>query len=112
MLWDSSGVIFDPRHPTRGIKRFECTAVICMSREEAEEQALTLCRAWIDGLRTDLTMDDETREQLEQRMDELDRLYAETHDPEVARRSLGTESPPCRMVLPKALTFAMAHQRL
>jgi hypothetical protein len=51
MLWHSRGVVFDPKHPTREIKRLECRDVIWLSREEAEEQALTLCRAWIDGLR-------------------------------------------------------------
>jgi hypothetical protein len=51
MLWHSRGVIFDPKHPAREIKRLECRDVIWLSREEAEEQALTLCRAWIDGLR-------------------------------------------------------------
>ena len=36
MLWHSRGVIFDPKHPTREIKRFECNDVICTSRKEAE----------------------------------------------------------------------------
>jgi hypothetical protein len=53
MLWHSRGVIFDPKHPTREIKRFECNDVICTSRKEAEEHALTLCRAWVDGLRSE-----------------------------------------------------------
>ena len=51
MLWHSRGVVFDPKHPTREIKRLDCTEVICMNREEAEDYALTLCRAWVDGLR-------------------------------------------------------------
>ena len=50
MLWHCRGVVFDPKHPTREIKRFDCADIICMRREEAEEYALTLCRAWIDGL--------------------------------------------------------------
>jgi hypothetical protein len=54
MLWHSRGVIFDPQRSTREIKRLECTDIICTSREEAEEYALTLCRAWIDGLATKL----------------------------------------------------------
>jgi hypothetical protein len=51
MLWHSRGVVFDPKHPTREIKHLECADVICTSREEAEEHALTLCRAWVDGLK-------------------------------------------------------------
>jgi hypothetical protein len=49
MLWHR-GVVFDPKHRKREIKRLECRDVIWLSREEAEEQALALCRAWIDGL--------------------------------------------------------------
>ena len=51
MLWHSRGVIFDPKRPMREIKQFECSEIISTSREEAEEYALTLCRAWIDGLK-------------------------------------------------------------
>ena len=51
MLWHSTGLVFDPKRPTREVKRFECSEIISTSREEAEEYALTLCRAWIDGLK-------------------------------------------------------------
>jgi hypothetical protein len=55
MLWHSRGVIFDPQRSTREMKRLECREIICTSREEAEEYALTLCRAWIDGLGSKLS---------------------------------------------------------
>jgi hypothetical protein len=42
--------VFDPKHPTREVNRLECSEIISTSREEAQEYALTLCRAWIDGL--------------------------------------------------------------
>jgi hypothetical protein len=77
-------VVFDPKHPTKEVKRLECSEIISTSRAEAQGYALTLCRAWIDGLSNrsqELTMDDKTREQLEKRMDELARTDAETHDP-------------------------------
>jgi len=51
LLYWKTGVIFDPKRPMREIKQFECSEIISTSREEAEEYALTLCRAWIDGLK-------------------------------------------------------------
>ena len=53
MLWHSRGPVFDPKRPTREVKRLECSEIISTSREEAEEYALTLCRAWIDGIRSE-----------------------------------------------------------
>ena len=53
MLWHSRGVIFDPRRPMREVKRLECSEIISTSREEAEEYALTLCRAWVDGFKSE-----------------------------------------------------------
>ena len=50
-LWHSPGLVFDPKHSTREVKRLECSEIISTSREEAEEYALILCRAWIDGLK-------------------------------------------------------------
>lgn len=52
-LWRSAGLVFDRYRPARQIKRLECADIIYTSREEAEEHALTLCRAWIDGLNLD-----------------------------------------------------------
>jgi hypothetical protein len=51
MLWHPRGLVFDPKRPTREVKRLECCEIISTSREEAEEYAFTLCRAWIDGLK-------------------------------------------------------------
>ena len=51
MLWHSTGLVFDPKHSTREVKRLECSEIISTSREEAEEYALTLCRARVDGIR-------------------------------------------------------------
>lgn len=53
-LWRSIGMVFDPENPSREIKRLECADVICASSREAEEQALTLCKAWVDGLKPEL----------------------------------------------------------
>ena len=50
MLWHSRGLVFDPNRPRREVKRLECSEIISTSRKEAEEYALTLCMAWIDGL--------------------------------------------------------------
>ncbi len=49
-LWRFAGLVFDRYRPAREIKRLECADVVYTSRHEAEEHALTLCRAWIDGL--------------------------------------------------------------
>ena len=53
MLWHSRGLVFDPKRSTREVKRLECSEIISTSREEAEEYALTLCRAWVDGIRSE-----------------------------------------------------------
>jgi hypothetical protein len=53
MLWHSRGLVFDPKRPRREVKRLECSEIISTSREEAEEYALILCRAWIDGLKAE-----------------------------------------------------------
>jgi len=50
-LWRSIGMVFDPEHPVaREIKRLECANIISTTSDEAEEIALTLCKAWVDGL--------------------------------------------------------------
>lgn len=54
-LWHSRGSVFDPVQPATEIKRIECGEIVCTSSEEAEEYALILCQAWIDGLRPELT---------------------------------------------------------
>ena len=54
MLWRSKGVVFDPEHPAQEIKRLEWGNVQFVSREEAEAHALSLCKAWVDGLKLDL----------------------------------------------------------
>jgi hypothetical protein len=51
MLWRSRGLVFDPEQPQREVKRFECADILCTTSEEAQEYALILCKAWIDGLR-------------------------------------------------------------
>ena len=33
------------------LKRLECADIVCRTRKEAEEVAVILCEAWIDGLR-------------------------------------------------------------
>ena len=50
-LWRSIGMVFDPERPTQDIKRVECAEIVSETRDEAEEIALTLCKAWIDGLK-------------------------------------------------------------
>jgi hypothetical protein len=51
MLWHSRGLVFDPEQPAREIKRLECADIVCTSSQEAEELALILCKAWIDGIK-------------------------------------------------------------
>ena len=51
MLWRSRGLVFDPERPKREIKRLECADIVCETTQEAQEHALILCKAWIDGLR-------------------------------------------------------------
>ena len=51
MLWHSTGVVFDPARPKQELKRLECADIVCRTKKEAEEVALILCEAWIDGLR-------------------------------------------------------------
>jgi hypothetical protein len=53
MLWHSRGLVFDPERPVTEIKRLECPDIVCTSSEEAQEYALTLCKAWIDGLNSE-----------------------------------------------------------
>jgi hypothetical protein len=59
------------------------------SREDAEEDALERCRAWVayqreklQGVRPDAKRQI-PREEVEERMDELAQRYAETHDERV-----------------------------
>ena len=54
MLWRSKGAVFDPERPSQEIKRLEWGNVQFVTREEAEAHALTLCKAWVDGLNPDL----------------------------------------------------------
>lgn len=49
-LWRSIGMVFDPERPAQEIKRLECAEIVSTTSDEAEEIALTLCKAWIDGL--------------------------------------------------------------
>lgn len=49
--WRSIGMVFDPESPAEEMKRLECADTVSATSEEAEEYALTLCKAWIDGLR-------------------------------------------------------------
>jgi hypothetical protein len=53
-LWHSKGLVFDPAHPKREIKRLECTDIVCTTSKEAQKYALTLCKAWVDGLKPKL----------------------------------------------------------
>jgi len=53
-LWRSIGMVFDPERPAQEIKRMECAEIVAMTRDEAEEMALMLCKAWVDGLRLEL----------------------------------------------------------
>jgi hypothetical protein len=53
-LWRSRGVVFDSERPTQQIKRLEWGNVLFVTREDAEDYALTLCKAWVDGLKPDL----------------------------------------------------------
>src|SRR5262249_9740204 len=48
--WRSIGIVFDPEHPAKEIKRLESNEIACATSEDAEEHALTLCKAWVDGL--------------------------------------------------------------
>ena len=50
-LWHSRGLVFDPERPKKVIKRLECADIVCETSKEAEQHALILCKAWIDGLR-------------------------------------------------------------
>lgn len=50
-LWRSIGMVFDPECPAQEIKRLESAEIVSATSDEAEEIALTLCKAWIDGLR-------------------------------------------------------------
>jgi hypothetical protein len=54
MLWRSRGLVFDPERSAREIKRLECGDIVCTTSEEAKEYALTLCKAWIDGLKSEV----------------------------------------------------------
>ena len=49
-LWHSRGLVFDREHPKQVLKRLECADIVCETTKEAKEQALILCKAWIDGL--------------------------------------------------------------
>ena len=51
-LWRSIGMVFSPEQPSKEIKRLTCADVNCTSSDEAEEHALKLCQAWVDGLKT------------------------------------------------------------
>ena len=51
-LWRPRGLVFDPECPAREIKRLECADIVCTSSEEAQEYSITLCKAWIDGLKS------------------------------------------------------------
>ena len=55
MLWRSKGVVFDPEYPAQEIKRLEWGDVQIVTRQEAEAHALILCKAWVDGLKPNLT---------------------------------------------------------
>jgi hypothetical protein len=48
--WRSIGMVFDPEHPAKEIKRLETGQSAYTTSEEAEEHALALCKAWVDGL--------------------------------------------------------------
>ena len=48
--WRSIGMVFDPEHPAKEIKRLETSPSAYATSEEAEEHALALCKAWVDGL--------------------------------------------------------------
>ena len=50
-VWHSRGLVFDPARPKREVKRLECADIVSETTKEAREHALTLCKAWIDGLR-------------------------------------------------------------
>ena len=49
-LWRPIGLVFDSERPAEVLKLLECTEVVSMSSNEAEEIALTLAKAWVDGL--------------------------------------------------------------
>lgn len=51
-LWRSIGMVFDAERPAQLIKRVECPDVVSMTSDEAEEIAVTLCKAWVDGLKS------------------------------------------------------------
>ena len=51
--WRVRGLVFDPDQSAAEVKRLECADIICTSRDEASEYALTLCKAWVDGLRVE-----------------------------------------------------------
>ena len=49
-LWHRRGLVFAPdQNSTIEIKRLEATDLTFTTKKAAEEQALNLCRAWIDG---------------------------------------------------------------
>jgi hypothetical protein len=50
-LRHSRGRVFDPNNPKREIKRLECADIVCETSKEAQQHALILCKAWIDGLK-------------------------------------------------------------
>jgi hypothetical protein len=50
-VWHSRGLVFDPERPKREIKRLECADIVCTTTKEAQQHAVILCKAWIDGLK-------------------------------------------------------------
>lgn len=51
--WRARGLVFDPNRSAAEVKRLECADIICTSRDEASEIALTLCKAWVEGLQVE-----------------------------------------------------------
>jgi hypothetical protein len=48
-LWQARGLVFaTDENSTIEIKRLESPDLTCTTKKAAEEQALNLCRAWID----------------------------------------------------------------
>src|SRR5262245_51923573 len=52
--WRSIGMVFSPASPTKEIKRLEFASINHTTSAEAEEYALSLCKAWVDGLKLDV----------------------------------------------------------
>lgn len=50
--WNALGIVFDPESKaTREIKRLtSADMIVLQDKQEAENLALILCQAWIDGL--------------------------------------------------------------